>query len=419
VETKADVVELLSGSKASGKVLGQTDEFITMEVTIGSRTLERKYPVNRIHAVTVGGKRQVLNPIDAASDAKSSAGTKSGSSSKKSSNSQAGAEGEQRSRSEIKALIDKVGRTPPDWYDSTPLNYPQTLDLTFPKQPGGNWNNQKNVGQYNWDVINPNPGKWHEGVKLMHHLLVVNKGNQATLVRVMDVLGRMYHNLLEDYARAAFWWEQAGVDKSDEYPGSSVHLAECYWKLGNKEMAVELLNRLSPNFSMIKVWGDMGETDKALKLADGWAQGNGAATAYMYAGDACRVAGRSQQALAYYQKVLSVPATGQQAQRVQKYHNRATASIEAIKLFDTLDVNRVPDGNYAASSLGYEAQVQISVVVRNRRIESVAVTQHREKQFYSSITDTPRKIVEKQGVKGVDATSGATITSEAIINATA
>jgi uncharacterized protein with FMN-binding domain len=88
-------------------------------------------------------------------------------------------------------------------------------------------------------------------------------------------------------------------------------------------------------------------------------------------------------------------------------------------LFDTLDVNRVPDGNYAASSLGYEAQVQISVVVRNRRIESVAVTQHREKQFYSSITDTPRKIVEKQGVKGVDATSGATITSEAIINATA
>jgi uncharacterized protein with FMN-binding domain len=45
--------------------------------------------------------------------------------------------------------------------------------------------------------------------------------------------------------------------------------------------------------------------------------------------------------------------------------------------------------------------------------------QHREKQYYSSLTDTPAKIIAKQGVKGVDSTSSATITSEAIINATA
>jgi uncharacterized protein with FMN-binding domain len=35
------------------------------------------------------------------------------------------------------------------------------------------------------------------------------------------------------------------------------------------------------------------------------------------------------------------------------------------------------------------------------------------------MTDTPQKILAKQGVRGVDATSAATITSEAIINATA
>ena len=35
------------------------------------------------------------------------------------------------------------------------------------------------------------------------------------------------------------------------------------------------------------------------------------------------------------------------------------------------------------------------------------------------MTDTPEKILAKQSVKGVDATSSATITSEAIINATA
>ena len=34
-------------------------------------------------------------------------------------------------------------------------------------------------------------------------------------------------------------------------------------------------------------------------------------------------------------------------------------------------------------------------------------------------TETPAQIVEKQVVRGVDAVTGATITSEAIINATA
>ena len=61
----------------------------------------------------------------------------------------------------------------------------------------------------------------------------------------------------------------------------------------------------------------------------------------------------------------------------------------------------------------------MAVVVKNARIESVRVTQHTEKQFYSAITDTTARIIAKQGVKGVDMTSGATITAEAIVNATA
>ena len=61
----------------------------------------------------------------------------------------------------------------------------------------------------------------------------------------------------------------------------------------------------------------------------------------------------------------------------------------------------------------------ITGIVKDGRIEDVRVTRHREKQYYSSITDTPKKIVERQSVAGIDATSSATITSEAIINATA
>jgi uncharacterized protein with FMN-binding domain len=57
--------------------------------------------------------------------------------------------------------------------------------------------------------------------------------------------------------------------------------------------------------------------------------------------------------------------------------------------------------------------------VQAGRIEEVTVTKHKEKQFYASITETPAAIILKQSVKGVDATSRATITSEAIITATA
>ena len=59
------------------------------------------------------------------------------------------------------------------------------------------------------------------------------------------------------------------------------------------------------------------------------------------------------------------------------------------------------------------------MTVKSGRIESVDVTRHKEKQFYAALIDTPRQILKKQSVKGIDATSRATITSQAIVNATA
>ena len=88
-------------------------------------------------------------------------------------------------------------------------------------------------------------------------------------------------------------------------------------------------------------------------------------------------------------------------------------------MFELCDVKKIPNGAYKASSLGYEGQIEVEVVVTDKRIESVRVTQHKEKQFYNAIDETPKRIIAKQGVKGVDATSSATITSEAIINASA
>jgi uncharacterized protein with FMN-binding domain len=93
--------------------------------------------------------------------------------------------------------------------------------------------------------------------------------------------------------------------------------------------------------------------------------------------------------------------------------------VEAIELFELSDVKNVADGTYRASSTAYTGPLEVEVEVAGGRIESVAVVKHTEKQFYSAITDTPQQIIDKQSVKGIDTTSRATITSVAIINATA
>ena len=109
----------------------------------------------------------------------------------------------------------------------------------------------------------------------------------------------------------------------------------------------------------------------------------------------------------YYQKVIDAPATGKQKDREVKVQNRARANLEAIRLFELSDPRKVPDGAYRAASLGYEGPVEVEVKVAGGRIESVQVTDHKEKQYYSALTDVPQQIIAKQDTAkpGVSATS--------------
>lgn len=403
---RRDVIEFLSGARVEGKITARDDEYIAVRVTIGGRDMVRKYLLQRVGAITVGGRREVLRE------------TAAGGSTTRAGAAQPPSADARRTPGQVDALIERIGRQPPDWWDSVPLEYPKTLDLSWPMPAPQPWNAQKNMGQYVWDVINPNPGKWRSGVRLMHHLLSMHAADPTKRVRVMNSLARMYQLLLEDYARAAFWWRKAGADRDNSSP-RGINLATCYWKLGSKQMAVDLLKRLPNYYPSIKLWADMGQTDWALRLAEAGARGNFPDLAYLYAADACRVAGRHAEALGYYQKVLDVPAKGQAEKRIQRNHQRAAANMEAIRLFEMLDLSRVADGSYRASAPAYAGMLHVEVAVAAGRIQSVKVTDHKEKQFYSALSDTPRKILQMQGVKGVDAITGATMTSEAIINATA
>jgi len=411
----AATIEFLSGNKLECKVLKKDDTAITVETTTGGETKTRVIKLSLIHTVTINDKRYVIN------DKPAGGSTSSRTSSAK--QDEAGAEeaapGEvRRTKAEIEKLINEVGRTPPDWFESEPLDYPQSLDLAWPEPAPGGWNNQKNMGQYIWDIINPNPNKWRGAIKLMHHLLQVHKDDPAKRTRVMESLGRMYHDLHEDYARAAFWWRQAGIEKNASTSRQAAGLADCYLRLGNKQMALDLLNKSPPGLQHVKLLGDMGDMKQAVQLADRFLEKNGRDVAYLAVADGYRSAGKFKEALSYYEKALAL-ASAPDAKGRPQTKGRANASIEAIKLMDLADVKKVADGTYQGESLGYEGPIAVAVTVKQGRIENVRITQHKEKQFYSALTDTPAKIIAKQGVKGVDATSNATITSEAIINGTA
>jgi uncharacterized protein with FMN-binding domain len=408
---QAATVEFLTGEKLECKVLSKDDKAVKVEVTKDGKTAQRSIPLSEVHVVTINSKRYVINPKPVTKPAGSGA-TKAPPADAR------GSEKAGRTKAEIDALIDEQGRKPPDWFEETPLNYPKTLDLSWPGKPPPGWDNQKNVGQYVWDVINPNQNKWREGVRLMHHLLTLSKDDEEKRTRAMNELGRMYFTLLEDYPRAAFWWRQAGVEKSSSYPRLAAYLAECYYRLGNKQMALDQLKRSQATVEHIKLYAELGDLPMAVKLADAYSRGGAPALANLSAGDAYRAAGSFPQAVKYYEKSLEAAASSKEG-RVEQTRKRAQASLDAVKLFELSDPSKVPDGTYEAESLGYEAMVRTQVVVKGGKIESVKVVQHREKQYYSSISDTSAKIISKNGVKGVDATSGATITSEAIINATA
>ena len=131
------------------------------------------------------------------------------------------------------------------------------------------------------------------------------------------------------------------------------------------------------------------------------------------------IAGRTQAAMKYYDGVLKTPPRPKREKAVNGYRQRARENMEAMRVAQQANVNNVADGVYTSQSTGYTGTVHVEVTVSGGRLESVRVTNHKEKQFYSAITDTPKQLVQKQGIQGVDAFSGATITSEAIINATA
>lgn len=411
VSSVADEIIMTSGKKGTGTIVSETATSVEIETTVSGRSVKRIVPKDRVYSIEQNGKRRVLNDSEAgrkAAEASDAAAV--------------GGNGErvERSPREVFEIIERIGKTAPEWLESTPLEYPPTLDLSFPKNVDG-WDANRNFGQYVWDVINPNRDRWKSAVKLAEFLRERN-GNDAEVVRRIDqATGEFYFRFFQDYARAAYWWRLSGLgDDPASAPWLGPYLGECYWRLGSKTAALDVYAKTPDQFPWIKVLTEMGELDEALKLAERLALSNRPDYAFVYAGDACRAAGEYDRAIEYYRRVLAVEAApNRTVEQMERNTKRARANIIGIETFERLDLTKVPNGVYYGDGVGFAGNVRVKVVVSKGKIASVEVVEHQEKQYYSSIVDVPRQIVEKQSLKDVDAVSSATATSEAIVNATA
>ncbi len=282
-------------------------------------------------------------------------------------------------------------------------------------------------------IIYPNISQHKQGIKLVSHLMTLHKDSTEKFNRDMDTLGYLYYDLVMDYARAAYWWQ-----KYSEAGGSAdtLKIARCYYELGSKEAASEILSKAdNNNRDTIKLWATIGEIDKAIELVKSYTpetrgrgfqggENNPQIERDMLAAEIYRQAGKYDAALEYYKKVAATQSSNQnrggRGGDGRSLPNRANANIEAIELIKVLDLNKVPDGSYTGTGTGHEGNLTVKVTISSAKIQSVEVTQQNETpNRYVLAEPLTRKITAKQGFQEVDAITGATETSDAIINAVA
>ena len=425
----ADEIETKDGTVYKGKLIKEQYDKVIFQADIGGAKVELDFPIAKVKAVTVKGVRRLVKPgpkpqakPDPADIPKND-----------------------RSETEVDDLVENVGRTKPKWYESVPLRFPPTLKLNWQIASRG-LKPHVNLQQYIDTIITPAPTKWKEGVRLMHHTLTVNQTSVMRLRLSQQALADMYFNFFGDFARAAFWYRQARGR-------NHVSLATCYFRLGCKTLAVKILSEMhddnTPDGSVIRLWSEMDEVDKAIYYAERAANAGRPDVAYLAAGDACRRDGQYARAEVFYQKVVD---TEKGSAYVKRNSARAAANIEAVKLQATLRLSQIPDGTYQGRALGYQktAPIAVSVTMANGSLESVKVLGIRDQRYFTSLVEMPKRIVARQtflapplpdpaikvrrrtglvikeepgtvvewlAFKGLDTVSGATQSSQGIFNA--
>lgn len=141
-------------------------------------------------------------------------------------------------------------------------------------------------------------------------------------------------------------------------------------------------------------------------------------------GDVCRRKGDYAQAKkdyrkardAYQEETRASGKPGWYRNEQKKNMSRMTA-LETVCEAATLDIGGLKAGTYVGQAEGYSDTIKVQVKVGAGKIEQVKVIGERESIALDSLSEIPRRIVARQS-PSVDAVTGATVTSCAIMGAT-
>lgn len=317
-----------------------------------------------------------------------------------------------RTVEEVKALIGQAGEAPPEWVTQQAANYPDTLDLSW-KVSGTGWRPNHNFGAYLHTNVGRNMSGQRNGARVLHVALEINKDNASALRQTQQALAGVYEDT-EEWAHAAYYYHAAGPRRYEDVAS----LAKCYYMLGCADAARSILEQVKSDNTrtglIIKVWGEMGELDKALALASDKSRTRMKDVAYLAAGNACRYAGEYERATTFYEAAADASSGGRDLKVVKQ---RANDNLQALRGFAGLDLAKIPDGDYEGTARGFRNDLTVRVTIKGGTIDAVRVTNQREDRTLGVEQTVPARMVVRQDVNRVDATTGATHTSHAIMNA--
>jgi len=270
-------------------------------------------------------------------------------------------------------------KTPPEWFADQPVRY---------------------------DMGEP----WQKARQHVRKLLAAYHNREAIKISVLyHQQGRgskdghehpMYLFLGGEHAWAAEVYKERLAKRDKTYAWQCGTLASLYVKFGDHAQAIEVLEIGLQHLPQPpgRVFTQAGLHDKL--------------------GDVHADKDDTQQAAAHYRKAMELfrvakPKYGRHL--LPKRVSKVQAKLDLLGR-KALDLAAVRDGVYRGQSLGYGTPLHATVRIQGGRIADVRL-QHKEKIEQRATETVPKQIVERQSLD-VDAVTAATVTVQAIVEAT-
>ncbi len=210
----------------------------------------------------------------------------------------------------------------------------------------------------------------------------------------------LYLFLGGEYVWALVQFEKRLSPKPEGHTHEYLCLASCYAHFGEYKKALAVLDVALKRLPK-PPWRTAREADVHSRIGDIYAE-----------------MGDTAGATKHYGKAIELYPTSKQPwgrHLLKKQAARVQVKLD-ILAYQSLDLKKLPDGAYAGASLGYKGDVKVTVTLQEGRIADIKV-EHKEDIELNATKIVPQRIIEAQGLK-VDAVTGATTTSNAVITAT-